>query len=75
MNEIVGSIFYFLINIIGATIRWIVGSIFRFLFNKNTYNFNNYFSGSKRFYNSENTQFYNVILGIIFTIIFFATIT
>tara|TARA_R100001015_G_C4500381_1_gene75096 strand:+ start:256 stop:483 length:228 start_codon:yes stop_codon:yes gene_type:complete len=75
MNEIVGSIFYFLINIIGATIRWIVGSIFRFIFNKNTHNFNNYFSGSKRFYNSEKTQFYNVILGIIFTIIFFATIT
>ncbi|QIJ88639.1 hypothetical protein C7H62_0830 [Mesoflavibacter sp. HG96] len=41
----------------------------------NTYNFKNYFSGSKSFYNSEKTQFYNVILGLIFTIIFFATIT
>ncbi len=75
MNEIVGIIFYFLIKIIGAIIRWIVGSIIRFLFKMNTYNFKNYFSGSKSFYDNEKTQFYNVILGLIFTIIFFATIT
>lgn len=58
----------FILNIIGATARWIYGSIWRVLLNKDKFSYSDYINGIKdsdEYFNQTAHQFNNKVIGII----------
>lgn len=75
--EIIGEfIFYFLLNGIGGTIRWVFGSLWSTLFNKPKYTFKEYIYGPENanHYDSVHT-FVNGLIAVVFIVVLVVVFT
>ena len=71
-------IFGEILNITGATARWIYGSIWRTIFKKSKYSYSEYLKGPKdstNYYDKQGHRFNNKLIGIIIIVSIFSLIT